>query len=256
MTIKRKISLGFVVIGSILLVSSAISIYEFVRMRNTVSNLINDNISAINTTRILTEVTDEYSFNLLESLGDEHGVVKVRDKDDNRFGSYLNELRNNFTTLQERNYADSIMFAYTTYFIVMNDAPKVWEGDYTERRTWYFTKVHPVYMKLRGYLLKLSNISQQALAENSMIMSESFYRSIMPGVVTVSMGMILVFLFNYFINFYFVNPLLRISQGIADYLFRKKSYTVKIENDDDELKELNDNVKELVEINKKLTKQS
>ena len=256
MTIKRKISLGFVVIGSILLVSSAISIYEFVRMRNTVSNLINDNISAINTTRILTEVTDEYSFNLLESLGDEHGVDKVRDKDDNRFGSHLTELRNNFTTPQERNYADSIMFAYTTYFIVMNDAPKVWEGDYTERRTWYFTKVHPVYMKLRGYLLKLSNISQQALAENSMIMSESFYRSIMPGVVTVSMGMILVFLFNYFINFYFVNPLLRISQGIADYLFRKKSYTVKIENDDDELKELNDNVKELVEINKKLTKQS
>ena len=86
MTIKKKISLGFVVIGSILLVSSAISIYEFVRMRSTVSNLINDNISAINTTRILTEVTDEYSFNLLESLGDEHGIVKVRDKDDNRFG--------------------------------------------------------------------------------------------------------------------------------------------------------------------------
>ena len=71
MAIKKKISLGFVVIGSILLISSAISIYEFVRMRNTVSSLINDNISAINTTRLLLEVTDEYNFNLLQALGDE-----------------------------------------------------------------------------------------------------------------------------------------------------------------------------------------
>ncbi len=254
MAIKKKISLGFVVIASILLVSSVISIYEFVRMRNTVSSLINDNISAINTTRLLTEVTDEYSFNLLESLGDESGIVNVRDKDDNRFNSYLNDLRNSFTTEKERNYADSVLFAYTTYIIIMNDAPIVWEEDYSGRRNWYFTKLHPVYMKLRGYLMQLTNTSQEALAENSMIMSESFYRSIMPGVVTVTMGMILVFLFNYFINFYFVNPLLSISQGISDYLSRKKSYNVKVESDD-ELKDLNENVKELVEINKKLTKQ-
>ena len=75
MAIKRKISLGFVVIGTILLVSSAISIYEFIRMRNTVSNLINDNIAAINTSRLLLEVTDEYNFNLLEGLGDGIHIV-------------------------------------------------------------------------------------------------------------------------------------------------------------------------------------
>ena len=100
---------------------------------------------------------------------------------------------------------------------------------------------------------KLTHTSQEALAENSLTMTESFYRSIMPGVVTVVMGIILVFLFNYFINFYFVNPLLRISEGIADYIQRKRSYNVTVDNDD-ELKVLNENVKELVESNKKLSK--
>ena len=75
MAIRKKISLGFVVIGTILLVSSAISIYEFVRMRNTVSNLINDNISAINTSRLMLEISDEYNFNLVRGLGDEHGKI-------------------------------------------------------------------------------------------------------------------------------------------------------------------------------------
>ena len=58
---------------------------------------------------------------------------------------------------------------------------------------------------------------------------------------------------KYFINFYFVNPLLKISEGISNYISRKKSYTVIIDNDD-ELKEMNENVKELIETNKKLAK--
>lgn len=253
MAIKRKISLGFVVIATILLVSSAISIYEFVRMRNTVSTLINDNISAINTTRLLLEVSDEYNFNLLQGLGDEGSIVNVRAVDDNRFSRHLENVRGSFTTEQERRYADSVLYAYTAYIIIMNDAPQVWHGDYSGRRTWYFSKLHPVYMRLRGYLQKLTLTSQEALAENSMSMSDSFYRSIMPGVVAVLMGMVLVFLFNYFINFYFVNPLLKISRGISDYMTRRKSYTVQIESDD-ELKDLNDNVKELIEANRKFVK--
>jgi hypothetical protein len=50
-----------------------------------------------------------------------------------------------------------------------------------------------------------------------------------------------------------VNPLLRISEGISNYIQRKKSYTVIVDNDD-EMKLLNDNVRELVESNRKLSK--
>ena len=254
MAIKKKISLGFVVIGTILLVSSAISIYEFVRMRSTVSNLINDNISAINTATALMEVTDEYNYELLEALGDDLLLVDPGDKNDSRFKDYLSGLKENFTTETERQYADSVLFAYTTYIIIMNDAHEVWQEDYSVRRTWYFNKLYPVYVKLKGYLQQLSLTSQEALAENSLTMTDSFYRSIMPGVVAVAAGIVLVFLFNYFIGFYFISPLLRISQGISDYLSRKKSYSVSVDTDE-ELMALNDNVKELIETNKKLSKQ-
>ena len=135
----------------------------------------------------------------------------------------------------------------------VNDAPKVWQGDYPGRRSWYFNKLHPVYMKLRGYLQQLTLTSQDALAENSLTMTDSFYRSIMPGVVAVMVGLVLVLLFNYFINLYFVNPLQKISGGISDYINRKKSYNIIVDTDD-ELHLLNENVKELVEMNKKLSK--
>ncbi len=253
MAIKKKISLGFVVIGTILLVSSAISIYEFVRMRNTVSNLINDNISAINTSRLMLEVCDEYNFNLVKGLGDEGEEINIKSKDDTRFRDYLNDVRDKYTTKAERQYADSVRYAYSTYIIVMNDAPTVWKGDYTVRRNWYFNRLYPIYMQLRGYLQNLTHTSQQALADNSKIMSESFYRSIMPGVVAVMVGIILVFLFNYFINKYFINPFNRIAESVKDYIDRRRGYNVLI-NGDEELEEFSENIRELVETNRRLTK--
>lgn len=255
MAIKKKISLGFVVIGTILLVSSAISIYEFIRMRNTVSNLINDNISAINTSRLMLEVCDEYNFNLVRELGNVEGKINVKSKDDTRFRDYLNEVRDKFTTKAERQFADSVRYAYSTYIIVMNDAPKVWNEDYNERRNWYFNRLYPIYMQLRGYLQSLTHTSQLALADNSKIMSDSFYRSIMPGVVAVIVGIVLVFLFNYFINKYFVNPFQKMAEGVRDYINRKRSYTLVIEGDE-ELEEFSENIKELVETNKRLSKKS
>ena len=110
-------------------------------------------------------------------------------------------------------------------------------------------------MQLRGYLQSLTHTSQQALADNSKIMSESFYRSIMPGVVAVLVGIILVCLFNYFINKYFVFPFNRIAEAVQDYINRRRSYNVVVEGDE-EIREFSENIREIVETNRRLTKKS
>lgn len=253
MGIKKKISLGFVVIGTILLLSSVIAVYELIGMRRSVSNLITDNIASINTSRLLLEVTDEYNFKLLRGMGADSSATIPDLEHDLRFSNYLTQVKDKFTTESERQAADSILYAYTAYIHIMNHAPYVWQGSYQGRRTWYFDQLYPVYMKLRNYIQILTAVSQTALAENSQNLSESFYRSIMPGVVAVGIGIVLVFLFNYFINFYFISPILAISKGINSYLQHRKSYQVAIDNDD-ELKELNANVKELIDTNKNLSR--
>lgn len=255
MGIRKKISLGFVVIGTILLLSSLIAIYELISMRRSVSNLITDNIASINTSRLLLEVTDEYNFGLLRGMGKDSSATIPDLVHDVRFSNYLTQVKGKFTTEQEREVADSVLYAYTAYIHIMNDAPYVWRGDYQERRNWYFNKLYPVYMKLRNYIQMLTEVSQEALAENSQNLSDSFYRSIMPGVVAVGIGIVLVFLFNYFINYYFIKPILSISKGISSYLQYKKSYHVVVDNDD-ELSDLNTNVKELIDANKTFAKQN
>lgn len=254
MGIRKKISLGFVVIGTVLLFSSVIAMYEFFSMRRSVSRLISDNIASINTSGLLLELTDEYNFGLLNGLDDSRTVSMPEFENDTRFRDYIESVKGNYTTAQERQMADSVLYAYTAYVIILKEAPLVWEGNSGERRSWYFDRLYPVYRALRGYLMKLTSISHQALAGNSQTLRESFYRSLMPGVVAVGIGIVLIFLFNYFVNRYFISPILAIIRGIGSYRQFNKSYNVQFDGDD-ELQQLNKSVKELADTNKLLTRE-
>ncbi len=253
MGIKKKISLGFVVIGVILLLSSVIAIYEFVSIRRSVYSIMSDNIAGINSSRILLEVADEYNFNLVRSMGTDTVPAIPNLKNDVRFPQYLAQVKGKFTAESERCMADSVLLAYTAYIHAIKDAAYIWQGDYQLRRGWYFNNVYPKYMTLRDYIGKLTFITQKALSDNSEYLTDSFYRSIMPGVVAVTTGMILIFLFNYFINLYFISPLIKISKGIKDFLLYRKSYNYTDIGDDD-LRNLSQNVKDLIEANRELTK--
>ena len=107
--LKKKISLGFVLIGTILLLSSLIAIYELVSMRRTISTVISDNIYSINASRLLLEITDEYNFVLLKGIGEDTTASIPDLATDTRFVNHLNEVKNFFSNEQERKMADSVL---------------------------------------------------------------------------------------------------------------------------------------------------
>ncbi|MDD2594665.1 MAG: MCP four helix bundle domain-containing protein [Bacteroidales bacterium] len=251
--IKRKVFLGFIVIGIVLFFSSLISIFEFSRMNNYVSELITDNIKSINTARELLTVTENYNLKLMYGVGGEEGHDDISVIRDDKFVSYFSDLKETFLTPAERSAADSVIYAYTAYMQTVAEAENIWLNGYDVRKEWFFGRLQPTYSKLKSYIQKLTIESQEALVQNSQTLQDSFYRSIMPGVVSVILGLILVLLFNYFLNYYLINPILKITKGIKGYRQFNKSYEVKLENDD-ELEELNNYVKDIVDLNQSYKK--
>lgn len=254
MGVRKKVSLGFVVIGLILFISGVIAIFEFSRMSRSVTVLITKNMNSINTARALIDISDDYNFDLLRHLGtDSVDILQNLPDKDSRFEDKLESIRESFTTISESSVADSIKMVYDNYIAVISESDTVWTRQYSERRTWYFTELQPVYYKLRSFINQLIELSQNELTLNSASLKDSFYRSIMPGVVSVGAGLVLILLFNYFINLYLISPVIRISKGIRSYRDMNKSYNVTIENDD-ELQDLNVQVKEIIDENKKMKK--
>ena len=249
--IKRKILYGSIVLGVILFFSTLISIFEFVKMNTYVSDVITDNIRSINTARELLSVSEEYNMQLLKDLildNDADSLETSIAVNSDELISSFDKISKTFKTPQERASADSVIFAYAAYMQIASEAANVWDHTFTERQDWYFDRLQPVYIKFRSYIMTLTSVCQDALIRNSESLQDGFYRSLMPGLVSVLLGLLMVVLFNYFINSCLVNPLLKIKRGISDYRAFGKSYNVKIDTND-EIERLSDDVKDIIDLN-------
>jgi hypothetical protein len=251
--IKRKVRRACIILALILLFSSLISIFEFSRMSNYVSDVITDNITSINYSRKLLSTADDYNLDLLYGIARDDGDMTFIYNDE--FISSFADLKQSYVTKEERAAADSVLYAYAAYMQVVSEAPAVWSNeDHALRTKWFFNRQQPVYDKLRDYIEDLTNVSQDALITNSQSLQDSFYRSIMPGLISVIFGVLMVMLFNYYLNHYLINPLLKVTKGIKNNRQYNRDYDVKVETDD-EIKELNDAVTDIIDVNQSYKRQ-
>ena len=105
-----------------------------------------------------------------------------------------------------------------------------------------------------GDLDKLNAVTYNQLKTNSATFERGFYRSIIPGVVAVAVGILLVLTLLYFVIVDYVNPVYKMLSGMERYRSdnnRRYNYDM---NGDDELSELNDDVREVINENIQLRK--
>lgn len=250
--IKKKALLGCIVLGLILLFSSVISVYEFNSMNRYVTDVIADNIKGIDTARELLNAAENHNLTLMSCIdADFESLDNSANRD---LAAKFTDIRNSFVTNQEKAAADSVMYAYAAYMQVVGEASDVWMLDGYMRRDWFFNRLQPVYIKFRDYIRNLTAVCEDTLITNSQNLQSNYHRSIMPAFISLILSLLLVLLFNYYLNRFFINPLLKVNKGIKTYRQFGKKYDWKIDTGD-ELAELNENVKDLIDLNQSYKKQ-
>lgn len=250
-TIRRKVRTGFTILGTILFFSSVIAVFEFVRINRASSGVVNDNIMSIKAERSLLESSEQFNLELLEMLGEETAPENFSNAIHESFVATLENIPDSFTTEQENRYADSVRFAYSAYMQVVMEAPEIWEQGAAARQEWFFGRVQQYYSYLRDYINDLNSISNAALQANSEMMESTFFRSMMPAVAALIVGLIVILLFNAFLNFYVIKPVSKMGKGVKEFVRFGKDYTVTFDNDD-EISDLNDAITDLIDLHKTL----
>ena len=124
-------------------------------------------------------------------------------------------------------------------------------SDFIDNREWYFDRLQPRFDRLQSDIDNLTRTIYEDLEKNSVTFDRGFYRSIIPGIVAVAVGLMLVLMLLFFILSYYVNPLYRMLEGLGAYRSSDKKYTVRFEGDD-QLVELNEGISELAGENQQL----
>lgn len=248
-----KISLGLLAIAVVLLLSSVITVMEYTRMSNYVSELIADNINSINVAQKLASVTDTYNLEILTVVGDETSN-RLPDFNQAEFVSHCDSLRVQLRSNNKANLADSVMYSYSAYMLTSLELPQVIESNFIDSKDWYFGRLQPVFNRLRRDIDQLNTEIYNELKKNSASFDRGFYRSVIPGAVAVAAGLLLVLLLLFYLMAYYVIPLGKMRRSLQDYQSFGGNYTYDFEGDD-QLHDLNVRISDLVRDNRNLRRQ-
>lgn len=252
LTLKMKLVFSLSAIAAILLISSIISVMEYKSMSTYVSSLIADDIEAINTAQLMAEESDAYNLGILAVIGDEK-LKTLPDFDQEEFMRQCEELKESFESISLGPVADSVVYAHSAYMLTSLELTEVLLSDFIDSRTWYFERLQPRYNALRSYIDAMSLEIYSDLKKNSRTFERGFYRSIIPGIVAVGVGLLLVLMLLFFMMVYYVNPLYKMLSGLNDYRSFNRRYNYTFDGDD-QLAELNDGIMEITSENLQLRK--
>ncbi|MBQ5944685.1 MAG: hypothetical protein IJL61_08245 [Bacteroidales bacterium] len=249
---RMKLVFSLSAIAVTLLISSIISVMEFTRMNNYVSDLFAGNIKSINAARKLSEVANAYNLDILAVVGDE-STSAVPDFNQEEFLSRCDSLKSALKSTNSMPLADSVVYSYQAYMLTSLELENVLISDFINSRSWYFERLQPKYNRLSRDIDNLSTAVYNDLGRNSATFDRGFYRSIIPGIVAVAVGLLLIVMLLVFLLSYYVNPVYKMLRGLDDYRASDRKYTYEFDGDD-QLVELNRGLKELTGENRQLRK--
>ena len=251
-SLRSKLFMSLGSIAAILLLSSIISVLEYQRMSSYVSDLIAANIKSISLSQKLADITEEYNHQML-SVVVQNDISLMPEFNLDYFNAQADSLKNSFTSHNALPMVDSVALSFNNFMTTSLRFDEIFLADNVDTGEWFFGTLQPSFNKFRQDMSVLNDMIHEELVKNSEDFDDGFYRSIIPGVVSVGAGLLLVFLLLYFIMVNYVRPIYRISDGIDNYRKSGRRHGYVFDGDD-QLANINEGVTELIEENLELKK--
>ncbi len=246
-SMRGKITLSLLAIAVVLLLASTISVLEYRRMSNYVTDRISSNIRCINVSEKLSKMCEDHNLRVLNAIGEDGLTMDLMPELDEDL--FMAECDSISLTLGDASaLIDSVKASYYAYIRSSDRLMAVIGSDFVNTRDWYFTGLEPKYDRLRDDISKVSEAAYGELQTNSETFQASFYRSIIPGMVASAVGLLLVLLLLFFLSSYYVNPVYRMLKNLKASILSGTKYRYTFEGND-QLAELNESITEVVEEN-------
>ena len=246
-SMRRRLVFSLGSLAAILLLSGIISIIEYRRMSDYVSELIASNIKSINLSQRLADMTQEYDQQMLAVVL-RNDISLMPEFDLHLFQTQADSLKNSVTSVTSHPIVDSVATSFDEFMKTSLKFDEVFLADTVNTSEWFFGTLQPTYNQFRKDMDMLNVAIHDELRANSADFDAGFYRSIIPGVVSVGAGLLLIILLMYFIMVYYVNPIYKMSAGIDNYRALGKKYGYVFDGDD-QLANINSGITEIIEEN-------
>lgn len=240
MGIRKKISLGFVCLAVMLAFSGAISVAELTRMSGYTRELLETSSVSMSLSKRMLDAAQRENIAMLQMivLGEtDYDPAFLMARED--FQSVLDEAEDKET---DREGLAVIKAAWQNYDKLLGNFFD--EQANTDIR-WFLDVYTTAYDQLTASIKNNMVSSQNALAMRAWELRSNAYRALTPGIITLGVGILMILMFAFLIDFYYTRPILGITKGLKDFISFNLPFNVKAEGRD-EIRTLRDAVEELI----------
>lgn len=238
---RKKISIGFISLALILLFAGAVSMYELHRLRNQAVEIVELNSHNTETAdRMFTALQNQnssilrmiFSASTIPDAGYDLGRKSFQEAlaAATANGTGMNDL--NAIAMANEEYQNVI-----SLHIHSHDAEDI---------DWFLSTYLKSYYKLDEALKTYLTSADSSVPARARMLEKSVYKTITPSILTLLIAIIVVLMFYFFVDSYYVRPVTSIHKSLKNYLLHNVPFAPKFESNDDEIRGLRDMIEELI----------
>jgi len=244
MNLRMKILSGFVILALMLMIAGVWSMWELSKVGVSVKNILDENFESIETGKNMVSLLEEEEAGILLTLqGQWDKGRNLISESDKKFERKMNYAFSKITIDEERTKLETVKNKYVK-FKTLWEEPLANKGG-RESLKWFAGDVRESFKEVKAAIIEFVAVNERSLYKTATNLETHAAAVIMPGIIAFISALIFTLLFNYFVNYYFVSPIIRITNSVREFVKRNVPYEVKIESND-EIKELSEAIENLV----------
>ena len=242
MGLKNKIRLGFLSLALLLFFSGIISYFELSRLSHSTPSMLGASFRNMELSKTMLDAVQDQNTALLQMI-----VSGSRNSDSmlivgrQKFDSSMREAN---VLIRDLQGFDSIYAANVAY----NRIVDAYLSDSLHKNSvgWYVNIYETSYADLTTSIKNFMVSSQRIMDVKAQRLEDNAYRATMPGFIALLIGILIVVVFFYFINLYYISPVLKITDALKNYLNSKIPFKVNVEGRD-EMFRLKESIEKLID---------
>ncbi len=244
MGIRKRIFIGFISLAMVLFFAGAIAMSELGRLRGTVHNIVETSTRSTEYAKLMLNALQEQNSAILRMMfsgGDMDGSSQQYLKGVEDFNGVLLEATE---TVGNRVELDAIYSANDAFRKVIEE--HIASVNENNDPQWFLNMYMKAYYDLDTAIKDYMTAPQNSIAVRTVLLEENVYRTITPSILTLLVAFLIVLMFYYFLDLYFLRPVLKINKEVRSHLDFGTKFNVKIEGSG-EISNLRDNIQQLIE---------
>lgn len=258
MGLRRRITIGFFSLVALLLFAVAISIAELGRLREDAREIVEAGDKGSDLAAMMMSGLQKQNSAILRMVATEHiqpdsEYNEGKNEFDNAYAEALEVMIHgtdlDAVTNAEEEYR-SIVESYLSPAPapIINDTTGNLEAFRPDAKR-FLEEYLPAYYALDNAVKRYMASPQSSIAQRTAMVEDNAYRTITPSILTLLVAVLVVLMFHFFIDFFYIKPILRINKSLDQYLATRVPFNPNVEGNN-EISTLKDSIEKLIELNK------